>query len=597
MPLKRGSGRETISDNIRELRDSGYKQDRAVAIALNTARQRKAEGGAAEPYQSFWGGVGDTFMETLRAPYDMAMAIPAAAQAAWGGVTAPGDALAGRLNPDSDEAIRRAFDLAGLLTLGSGAIPARAAANELRAGARLAAGLRGGESRVASRGGVDYNEAPSVTRRFEDDYPNGAGPTDADGRLQQSIDGRPLRAPVIVGRTHVGGPDVGLADGQLGDVARALTGREIGRGSRSALGEDDGLFAAIHAPDGSIQQHIVVADDLADRTLLAARHELGHAIDFNTAPSTSQSGFRNRDWGIQAGGGPEDTLDWDVLGELHRVYSDLNPGAAGPLDRGYLNKDVLREMWAELGRAYQENPGYVKSVAPNAARAYREAVDNSPVGDGIQFNMGGSPLASGIAGALMAAPQAPAPIGVRFQDAFDGPESTNFNTLVNRGLATAAGGRVMDERAFRADGGRAVDHALAVAKKPVIGPLHSDVAGRTDHLPIDVPAGAYVIPADIVSALGEGNTMAGTKVLDDMFRRLKGAAATTSSAGPAAPAFAKGGAVPIVAAGGEYVVPPETVANIGGGDIDKGHEILDAFVKHVRAKTVETLKKLPGPSK
>jgi 8-oxo-dGTP pyrophosphatase MutT (NUDIX family) len=49
------------------------------------------------------------------------------------------------------------------------------------------------------------------------------------------------------------------------------------------------------------------------------------------------------------------------------------------------------------------------------------------------------------------------------------------------------------------------------------GPIHSSVAGRTDHLPIHVPSGSYVLPADIVSAGGEGNTIAGFKVLRRTF--------------------------------------------------------------------------------
>ena len=55
--------------------------------------------------------------------------------------------------------------------------------------------------------------------------------------------------------------------------------------------------------------------------------------------------------------------------------------------------------------------------------------------------------------------------------------------------------------------------------------------------------------------------------------------------------------VPIVAAGGEYVVHPDDVRNLGGGDLDEGHKILDSFVKKMRAKTVQTLRKLPGPKK
>ena len=41
MPLKQGKSRKVVSENISELRHSGYKEDQAVAIALNTARRGK----------------------------------------------------------------------------------------------------------------------------------------------------------------------------------------------------------------------------------------------------------------------------------------------------------------------------------------------------------------------------------------------------------------------------------------------------------------------------------------------------------------------------------------------------------------------------
>jgi hypothetical protein len=117
--------------------------------------------------------------------------------------------------------------------------------------------------------------------------------------------------------------------------------------------------------------------------------------------------------------------------------------------------------------------------------------------------------------------------------------------------------------------------------KMFVGPIHSDVAGRTDHLPISVPSGAYVIPADIVSALGEGNTMAGFRDLNDMFgvQRLNGDEQ----------------AIEVIVAGGEYIIDPNTVMAIGGGDMDRGHSELDKFVTMKRAETVKTLKSLPGP--
>lgn len=118
------------------------------------------------------------------------------------------------------------------------------------------------------------------------------------------------------------------------------------------------------------------------------------------------------------------------------------------------------------------------------------------------------------------------------------------------------------------------------------GPLHSTVAGRTDHLPISVMAGSYVVPADIISALGEGNTNAGMQIVESLF-----------PAQPQKLEYARGGKVPIAAAGGEFVLTPEQVAAIGGGDLEAGQEILDHWVTQTRAHTIDTLSKLPGPAK
>ena len=131
----------------------------------------------------------------------------------------------------------------------------------------------------------------------------------------------------------------------------------------------------------------------------------------------------------------------------------------------------------------------------------------------------------------------------------------------------------------RARGGRTKVH---------MGAIHSSVAGRTDHLPMHVASGSYVIPADIISAMGEGNSMAGFKVAKNIFSH-KGPYGQSGMPygarglpyGVPAPHRADGGevdSVPIVAAGGEYVIPPEDVAEIGKGDIDHGL-CFDAWIR------------------
>lgn len=159
--------------------------------------------------------------------------------------------------------------------------------------------------------------------------------------------------------------------------------------------------------------------------------------------------------------------------------------------------------------------------------------------------------------------------------------SSNISEMVHAGhpRKQAIAAALEAARRSRAEGGDIGD----VNEKIHVGPIHSPVAGRTDHLPINVPSGSYVIPADIISAMGEGNTMAGFRIANTVF----GLQQDSPDHEP----------VEIVAAGGEYVITPENVAEIGGGDMDAGHANLDDFIKDYRAQTIRTLQKLPGPKR
>ncbi len=141
------------------------------------------------------------------------------------------------------------------------------------------------------------------------------------------------------------------------------------------------------------------------------------------------------------------------------------------------------------------------------------------------------------------------------------------------------------------------------------GMIKSSIPGRTDKIPMGVPPGSYILPADVPSALGEGNTMAGEKILGTMFKSGPYSPGASSFAGkqpkakfamPRLRGKADGGEVediPIIAAGGEYVIHPEQVAEIGHGDMKAGHKALDLFVLKVRKEHIRTLKTLKPPKK
>lgn len=136
---------------------------------------------------------------------------------------------------------------------------------------------------------------------------------------------------------------------------------------------------------------------------------------------------------------------------------------------------------------------------------------------------------------------------------------------------------------------RSVQHRSAGG--PVVGLIRSPVPGRTDRLPIQVHEDSYVVPADIVSGWGQGNTEAGSQILDRILSTHHQRGVAMARGGRAI----TGRLVPIVAAGGEYVVPPHVVASMGGGSLSDGHKILDRMVRTRRTATARQAMKLPGP--
>jgi hypothetical protein len=112
--------------------------------------------------------------------------------------------------------------------------------------------------------------------------------------------------------------------------------------------------------------------------------------------------------------------------------------------------------------------------------------------------------------------------------------------------------------------------------------------GRADNHTVMLRVNSYVIPADVVSALGDGNTMAGSKKLDQL-------CAQTPAMGHARGGLAHDRKTKVRVSGGEYVVPPEKVAGIGGGDAKRGAMVLDRDIDMIRKRTAAKVSNLPGP--
>jgi hypothetical protein len=156
-----------------------------------------------------------------------------------------------------------------------------------------------------------------------------------------------------------------------------------------------------------------------------------------------------------------------------------------------------------------------------------------------------------------------------------------------------------------------------------VGALRGATGGRADELPMSVPNDSHVIPADVVSALGDGNTEAGFKVLENMFPESSrpskafgggmghsmgmkspkmGGMHAPGAKMPHIPGMhmpgmhmASGGDVGCKLSDGEFVVGPRGVIKAGNGNSERGHRALDSFILHTRAEDIRRRQHLPPP--
>jgi hypothetical protein len=271
-----------------------------------------------------------------------------------------------RVEGAAGDLVNLALMLAPLPGLGAGA----AAARWLRRLAESAAPRTeaAGES-LASRSVSLYNAPVKPPRPFATDYPQGAA-ANASGRLTQDIEGRPLGARYIAGRTVVGGADEAIPATELDALGQAITGSYPENAPKSQLGIEAGRYTKrrgdrlagdqqqLPGVDGFLRR-ILFRDDLRpEQAQNVVAHEIAHAIE-------DRAGTQTRYLRSPSGEGvPFGALsDEGIKRELGQVYHDLNdrtwrrgqPTAprlqTKPEDFGYRGDDVRAEKIAEAIRA------------------------------------------------------------------------------------------------------------------------------------------------------------------------------------------------------------------------------------------------------
>lgn len=419
---------------------------------------------------------------------------------------------------------------------------------------------------------------------------------------------------------------------------------EVARQYRENLGRSNALKGAAFNPDGTPNRAGWVAESLdagIDEPTIREGFKIAH-------PELSQSQV---DSFISEG---RDIFNKaDKAGRMYEVNINADPSSFLDWDRPLSEQpESVMQIAPNIPRSeYSPTFGDVPFAEPAGSEIYAKLAHNANVARSARDQLGG-PYGHELAARQLADAGIP---GIKYLDQGSrgaGEGTRNYvlfrddiiDILRKYGLAglPAAGAAAASAKSSQSSGdsgmanGGALDTAYRVKREgmafggqpPVpwqvraearglmhTGPIPSIVPGRTDHHAISVPGSSYVLPADHVSSLGQGNTAAGMAILNKMFggagpygvgkapamrpgRTMpRPPRAMGSDSGGSRGSQSVGAPVPIMAAGGEYVIPPHVVAAIGGGDHKRGHEILDGWVKSSRKQHINTLRKLPGPAK
>lgn len=358
--------------------------------------------------------------------------------------------------------------------------------------------------------------------------------------------------------------------------------------------------------------------------------------------------------GLSRGMTPDNggSLNYASLGGTDPGYQNLVQAPDIPADQ-QLSGEELRRMAMGMGIGTDKNGGPVRrdlgggigGPPPTAATENPQMQDivqryaTLPVEklQELSQRMRGTPYAPIIQKILQqkqSQPQAMVPVG----STTNAPEAPQVAMSARGGALRRAPGGDVSASEGEPSWTRSAANEI---NRPESGFLSGSSMGRADAVSTTAPAGAYILPADVISGLGEGNSLAGARAVEEML--ASGPWGTPKvrphggSGPPRAPAVkipnpevgqmeAKGGGVkgpaptkrvPVLLSHGEFQIGVPHVIQIGRHflmdhakksgkngaiptpqqSLKAGHKILDAFVLDQRKQHIAKLKSLPGPVK
>jgi hypothetical protein len=266
---------------------------------------------------------------------------------------------------------------------------------------------------------------------------------------------------------------------------------------------------------------------------------------------------------------PDGGVDWAALATAGvGLYNQFNKDEVGGYNKPVPKMDMVREQVSytqdpnrapgSMGRQYFTDPRFVAQGDAAAKTAAQTASETQAAGLLAAAPKYATPAANPYAGKIPMAYN-PQPMAAPATQA--GMPTIPTELTEQGGLKMAAGGL--------ADAGRYLQ-------------------GRTDGMADEIPSsidgeqpaalshGEFVIPADVVSHLGNGNSEAGAEKLYEMMARIRKARTGTTEQGKEidadeftmgglAAAYSGGGAVKGFDNGGQVVAPTPTAPTAGGG--------------------------------